>query len=54
MTAPNRILRIDATDLEDIDILEDGIAPVITTMSADSGPTEPPAPSPAPPDTTKG
>ena len=46
---------IDAVNLEDVDVLEEGVAPapIVTIMSQSSGPSEPPAPPPSGPDTTK-
>ena len=42
---------IRAIALDGIDVLEEGVAPVVTIMSTESpGPTSPPPP--APPDTT--
>lgn len=45
---------IDAVNLDDVHVLEDGVAPspILTIMSQEDGPTEPPTPPPAPPDTT--
>lgn len=45
---------IDAVNLDNVDVLEEGVAPapILTTLSQPSGPTEPPAPPPPVPDTT--
>lgn len=44
---------IEAVNLDDVDVLEEGIAPapILTIMSQES-PTPPPTPPPSPPDTT--
>ena len=45
---------IEALNLDDVDVLEEGVAPapILTIMSQDGGPTPPPPPAPSPPDTT--
>ncbi len=45
---------IEALNLQDVDVLEEGVAPapILTIMSQDGGPTPPPTPPPSPPDTT--
>jgi hypothetical protein len=50
----NKTNVIQALNLKDVDILEEGVAPapIMTIMSQDGGPTPPPTPAPSPPDTT--
>lgn len=45
---------IDAVNLDDVDVLEEGVAPapIVTILSQEGPSAPPPTPPPAPPDTT--